>query len=188
MRRRVIGGSLLLLGLGFAHPTVAQTRSWQPFLSAGTELVGFKDGSEYRPGYVLRAGIATKRPDRRIGSRLTAFGFQRQYPSQVAGEAPTRNRVLGLALEGTLDLASGALRPYALASAGAYRLAVTQSHHSGDFLWRDTQAQGSAAIGLGLGMRWRMQGVTLLLESQAMQFSNRLVGQHLIPVTLGVQF
>ena len=100
----------------------------RPFAAAGMDMVLF-DGDTFTPSVFGMAGFAWQNPLGRGGLRAYATFNHRSrtsssqflYGCDARCESERRDNSLGLALDGTLDLTRGRIRPYLLSGASIFR-------------------------------------------------------------------
>jgi Outer membrane protein beta-barrel domain len=177
-----------------AAPLTAQQLRPHLFGSAGFEALYARDGSTFTPGYVGQLGVTWTAPARRVGWRVSAFGFQRQRDFAPLGSytgsyrSAARLQILGLEGTATYALSRGRVRPYVLGGAGVYQSRLneqfTEPSAGSATTARATQFNVGATAGLGLEVP--IGRAHLFLESRYLLLSGSHE-HHFGPLVLGLR-
>ncbi len=158
-------------------------------LAAGTDAVGFRDGSVTDPGLSLQFGYERPFSGSRIGLRL-AGSFHRNNRDHLDRES--RLRSYGAGVFSTFALSSTkAFRPYLIGGVGVERTSLTRilQRLEGDARVVSLTEETSASFSGGAGLLTRLGGASLFAEARPSYLrGGSSTKQMSVPITLGLRF
>ena len=169
-----------VLALAAANAAVAQTPHNGAYVGGGFEAAGAGASYERAWGVSLQAGFV--RQYRRAGLRIGSTYYQRNRQRTF-----TQDRVVGLNLEVTYDVATSRFRPYLIGGWGLCRRWGHTSYSS--YYELQTFDLLSPTMIAGLGLRYRFNNIEMFAELRGhWMTSHSYWAGPFAPVTFGLKF